>query len=232
MSKSIVLKRNSGDGAKLAQMQALQPVAMVQYSNGDALGCQKNDLGAVDYVLATGGHGDFNGKKPTKSNDADIDNFKKWVGNLTCKSRAFILDTCFSSALSGKFLDYLPNGGVVVCAHGSGEGWAEGFSAANGTRTVGSVMSDIVDNYSAMIGAPSIAVLLKKPSQKLLYTMNSGAVRGATVQTKAAFGMDGDTEVELKELDLYLRMEGINVTPTTPSDLKGMLAKTLDMTVM
>lgn len=232
MSKSIVLKRNTGDDAKLAQMQALKPVTLLQYQFAAGLGGASLDLANVDYVLVTGGHGDFINKKPSKFNDADITNFRSWVGNLKGKAKAFILDTCFSSALCGEFLKFLPTGGAVVCAHGSGEGWAEGFTTANGTRTVGAILCDVVDNYGSLVGASSISLLLNKPHGKVLFTTNSGTARRQTLDTKQMFGMDADTEIELKELDIYLRREGIMVTPIEAGQLKTLLGDNLKMTIL
>ncbi len=236
MSKSIVLKRNDNDDAKLQQMQSLQPKALLQYEYSSALGNAKLDLGNVDYVLATGGHGNFINRKPTKFNGADMDNFKKWIGNLKGTAKAFILDTCFSSALCPVFIKFVPVGGAVVCAHGSGEGWAGSFNTGNGTRTVGAILSGIIDSavslFGADSGATSISLLLNKPHGKTLFTVNSGTARRSTLDKKKSFFMDTDEEIELKELDLYLRREGVMVTPVETDKLKTLLTENLKMTIM
>lgn len=234
-NKVVVLKRNSGDQQKLNQLTAINPMKIVEYSNGATLGGFKNDFGKIDYLLVTGGHGDFQNRKPSSFNGADIDHARAWIKNLKGTSKAIILDTCFSSALAGMFIDLLPNGGCLVCAYGTGEGWAMGFSSANGTKTVGSILSTIVDNSSAFGGGmvSSIGVMIKKPTTyQTLYTSNAGASRGGNLQTRSAMGMEADTAIELKEVDLYLRRDNVNVTPTSDAQLKKLLNSSLTMKVV
>src|SRR4051812_41473672 len=127
-SKAIVLKRNDDDTAKCNALQALQPRVFVEYTGQSQLAGMITDFGTLDYLLVTGGHGDFRSGRPTKFNDADITSARKWIGTMNGSFRAIILDTCFSSALVAPFLRFVPNGGCVVCAHGTGEGWASAFS--------------------------------------------------------------------------------------------------------
>jgi hypothetical protein len=238
-SKVVVLKRNAGDDAKLQQLTAINPIKLIEYSNGAQLAGFKNDLGKIDYLLVTGGHGDFQNRKPSKFNDADIVSTRTWIKNLKGTFKAIILDTCFSCALAGMFTKFLPNGGCLVCAYGTGEGWTIGFSSANGANSVGSILSTVVDG-SADLGSAmnmtmvsSIGVLIKKPTTyQLLYTSNAGATRGENLQSRTTFGMEADTEQELKEVDLYLRRDLVNVTPTDDATLKKLLNDSLTMTVV
>lgn len=237
-SKVVVLKRNDGDNPKLQQLVGINPIKIIEYNNGTQLAGFKNDLGKVDYLLVTGGHGDFINRKPTKFNDADIISAKTWIKNLKGSFKAIILDTCFSCALAGMFTKFLPNGGCLVCAYGTGEGWTMGFSSANGAKTVGSILSTVVDG-SASLGTAmgmtmvsSIGIMVKKPTTyQLLYTSNAGATRGDNLQTRGTFGMEADTEQELKEVDLYLRRDLVNVTPTDDATLKKLLNDNLTMSV-
>lgn len=232
MSKSIVLKRNNNDDAKYNQLKSLNPVRMLTYNNSANFGTSKMDLGNVDYVLFTGGHGNFMASRPTQFNDASIDDTRRWMKGVNGTAKAMILDTCFSSALCEDFIRFVPTGGAVVCAHGSGEGWAGAFNTDNGTKTVGEVLCGIVDASFELTGAPSIALMLNKPHQRNLFTCNSGATRGQTLAMKGMFGMDHDTAVELKELDIYLSHKGIMVTPMTRDQLKSYLKAVLPMKVM
>ena len=140
------------------------------------------------------------------------------------RAASSILDTCFSSALSPVFIKFVPVGGAVVCA--------DGFTTANGMRTVGSILNAVIDNYGALVGSSSISLLLNKPHGKTLFTTNSGKARRATLDTKKEYSMDTDTKIELKELDLYLRREGVMVTPVEADKLKTLLTENLKMTVM
>lgn len=232
-SKAIVIKRNSGDTPKYDQLKALNPAKLVEYANGSSLSQFKTAFGKLDYLLVTGGHGDFVSGKPSELNGADISSAKTWISNMSGTFKAIILDTCFTVALTPVFLPFVANGGAVVSAYGTGEGWADGFSTANGARTVGDVLADIVGNVSgfsaAMVSSLSIAV--KKPNNQLVYTANGGMARGANLGERDGMGMETDTTEELKQVDQYLMMNRITISTVTSTQLATMLRHNLTMTI-
>lgn len=232
-SKVIVLKRNSGDEAKMKQLAALKPTQMLQYTSAQQLSTLMSNVGSASYLLVTGGHGDFKSGKPSKFNDADIPSTEQWVGTLNGPFDAIILDTCFSSALAGLFIPLLGTGGCLVCAHGTGEGWAGGFSAENGTRTVGAVLADVIDNFSSVIGAcTSISLAIKTGNSQSLYTANAGNARSKGLKAREGIGMEVDTEAELLEVDKYLQASGITVIEKSDAELANMLKENLTMTIV
>ncbi|MGH7107688.1 MAG: hypothetical protein ACREF0_05885 [Acetobacteraceae bacterium] len=239
-TKGIVLKRNDKDQPKFDQLNALQPNKVITYANTLGLATAGGDFGSLDYLLVTGGHGDFQSGKPSKFNDATIDDAKKWIKSISGTFKAIILDTCFSSALAASFLPFLPNGGCIVCAHGTGEGWAGAFSTANGKKTVGTVLAAVVNGTSDLFGAispgsasySSVSLAIRKPINQLLYTANAGPNRGKGIATRDGVGMEVDTEIELKEVDLYLRRDRIDVVAVSDSELVKLLTDNLTMTVV
>lgn len=231
-SKAIVLKRNSNDAAKLKALQGLAPQFMVEYSSGGQLAAMTNNFGTLDYLLVTGGHGDFVNKKPSKFNDADIVSAKKWISNVKGTFKVIVLDTCFSSALAGSFLPFLTNGGSLVCAHGTAEGWADGFVTGNNTRTIGELLADVVDNFGGLGSFASVSLAIKKPINQLLYTGNAGTDRKDGLNARANMDMEVDSELELKEVDIYLARDRIDVVATKPDALKKLLKETITTTIV
>lgn len=184
-------------------------------------------------MLVTGGHGDFVNKKPSKFNDADIVSAKKWISNVKGTFKVIVLDTCFSSALTGSFLPFLSNGGCLVCAHGTAEGWADGFVTGNNTRTIGELLADVIDNFGNLgVGFASVSLAIKKPMNQLLYTGNGGADRKPGLVARDNMGMQADTELELREVDIYLARDRIDVVATKPDALKKMLKENITTTIV
>lgn len=231
--KAVVLKRNSGDAAKVTQLKGISPIKWFEYTSASQMANDKTDFGAIDYILVTGGHGDFVNNKPTKFNDADIGSARQWIGNIKGSFKIILLDTCFSSALAGAFMKFLPYGGCVVCAHGTGEGWASGFTAANKDKTIGAVLEEVVTNFESFIGSfSSISLAIKKPDNQLLYTANGGANRGVGLANRSGIGMEADTEIELKEVDMYLKRDGISVVEKPNDELIALLKEHLKITIV
>lgn len=232
-NKVVVLKRNHNDGAKWTALNGIMPSHFLEYTSRSQLASLRTDLGTRDYLLVTGGHGDFQNGKPSKFNDATIKDAMTWVKGIQGRFKAVILDTCFSAALAGAFLPLIPNGGCLVCAYGTGEGWADGFSVQNQSRTVGAVLGDVVTNFQSLTGSwSSIAVAIKKPTNQLLHTGNAGAGRKAGLQAREGIGMETDTEEELRQMDFYLARDRISVVEATPDALRTMLADNLAMMVV
>lgn len=231
--KAVVLKRNSGDAAKVKQLKGISPIKWFEYTSASQMANDKTDFGAIDYLLVTGGHGDFANHKPTKFNDADIVSARSWIGNIKGTFKIILLDTCFSSALAGAFLKFIPDGGCIVCAHGTGEGWADGFNTANKDKTIGQVLEEVVANFDAITGSfSSISLAIKKPNNQLLYTANGGANRGVGLANRSDIGMEADTEIELKEVDMYLKRDGISVVEKSKDDLIALLKEHLKVSVV
>src|SRR5262249_15162069 len=116
-SKGIVLKRNDRDEEKLNALNALAPLVFVEYRGASQPAGMATNFGQLDYLLVTGGHGDFQNKQPTTFNDAEIPSTKTWIANSKGEIEAIILDTCFSSAVAASFLKFLTPDGCLVCAH-------------------------------------------------------------------------------------------------------------------
>lgn len=232
-TKAILLKRNPDDAAKFRQMRALRPNDFAFYREASMCPAALKFEGTADYLLVTGGHGDFVGGGPTKFNDLSAAMARMWIRKLRGDYEAIILDTCFSSAFCPEFLGHLPMGGYIVCAHGSGEGWAMAFDSAHPNRTVGEALSTVIDNCDGMgLGFSSISLLCRLGTGLILYTANAGGTRTAGLATRTAYGMDHDTPAELAQLDAYLQKKWIVVHHMSNRDLKARLKQNLKMTVL
>ncbi len=231
-TKAILLKRNGNDGAKYDALMKLNPVQMVTYTAPTTIPSALSVTGTADYLLVTGGHGDFIASEPTKFNDLPVAIAKSWIASLDGEFQAVVLDTCFSSAFAPFFLGHVPMGGHIVCAHGSGEGWAGGFDAGRTDDTVGDVLAEVVGNVDAMgLGFSSVSLLQRSDKGLVLYTANSGTTRTSGLSTRGDFGMDHDSATELAQLDSYLARRNILVRPISNSDLRTRLKQMLTLPV-
>ncbi|MFC6486402.1 hypothetical protein [Nitratireductor sp. GCM10026969] len=232
-SKAVVLKRNSGDDAKRRALLGIGPTPLIEFTASGKLSTDKKFVGSLDYLLLTGGHGNFVNSRPTQCNGTTVEDTNRWAFGVSGQFKAIILDTCFSSALLATFLPMVPYGGCVVCAHGSGEGWAEGFTAANGNKSVGEILCQSVKGMDELGLVSNMAIAVRKPTNQLLYTMNGGAKRRPALDQRDMFGMDRDSEIELKQLDVYLFGNQISVIEAQGlSHMKTMLANWLPMKIV
>jgi hypothetical protein len=237
-TKAVVLKRNPNDKAKQQQLAAIKPLLLVEYGGSGLLSNTAKDFGNLDYLLVTGGHGDFAVSQPTKFNDTTMDDAGKWVAASAGQFKAVILDTCFSSAMLPVIMPLVQPGGCVVCAHGTGEGWAMGFDKSNANKSVADVLGDIVDNATGMGLIPSIAFTVKPTAEhqtaiQIVHTMNAGTQRKSGRATKLDYGMEADSEVELEQLDMYLFKSNFKIEETQGGEqLKMLLGKKLTMSII
>lgn len=232
-TKAILLKRNPKDDAKHTALMALNPVQLVGYSVTTAKPAAISVTGTADYLLVTGGHGDFVANAPTKFNDLPMAMAKPWIASLNGEFQAIVLDTCFSSGVAPSFLGNLPMGGYIVCAHGSGEGWAMGFDAGKPDTTVGEALAEIVGNADGMgLGYSSVSLLQRSSNGLFLYTANSGPSRTSGLSTRTDFGMDHDSATELDQLDSFLMRMNILVKPLSNAELQKRLKQALTMPVL
>ncbi|MCU0986067.1 MAG: hypothetical protein MUC89_14180 [Acetobacteraceae bacterium] len=232
-SKAILLKRNPSDDAKHAALMALNPVQMVTYTATNAIPAAITVADTADYLLVTGGHGDFVASAPTKFNDLPVAMAKPWIASLKGDFHAIILDTCFSSAFAPSFLGHLEMGGYIVCAHGSGEGWAMGFDASDPNKTVGDALAGVVGSADGMgLGYSSISLLQRGDKGLRLLTANTGATRTAGLTAREGMGMDHDNAAELAQLDSYLGRFNILVQPIANAELQTRLRQALKMPVL
>lgn len=232
-NKIVVLQRNKGDDAKLQNIKKLlNPLKIVEYqANATIPPVQGSN---IDYVLFTGGHGNFIASQPTQLNGTTAANARKWLGESSgLEADAFILDTCFSSAFVPAFSGMIPVGGAIVCAHGSGEGFTDALlNANNAGKTVGVALGGIVDGVTEMgLGFTSLSLYVRSQKGLKLYTINGGENRDSGLQTRGNFGMDHDSADELGQLDRFLMGKLIAIEVVTPDALKAKLKENLKMTV-
>jgi hypothetical protein len=230
-SKVVLLKRNAGDDEQYNRLQAIQPSFLLSYSSGSELALLPSDFGNQDYLLVTGGHGDFRNGTPTKFNDSDIKNAMTWIKGVKGSFKGIILDTCYSAALAGSFLPLLPNGGCLVCAYGPGEGYRQ-FLLENPNKTVGAALSILIDN--AYYGPTTMGIVIRKPVNPLLHTgmFSEGGEAGLVLRPQVGMEVDGDESINALTMSLYLRRDGITVVETGNDKLKEYLTTSLTMTVV
>jgi hypothetical protein len=178
-----------GDAAKYTALMALNPLKMVTYTATNLIPPPIEVAETADYLLVTGGHGDFLASAPTKFDDLPVAMAKPWISSLKGEFEAIILDTCFSSAFAPSFVGHLPMGGHVVCAHGSGEGRAGGFDAGKPNETEGDVLAEVVGNMDGMgLGYSSISLLQRSSQGMRLYTANTGHARTSGLSARGNMG--------------------------------------------
>jgi hypothetical protein len=235
-TKVVALQANDGDAAKIFDIQdVLKPLHTIYYKEGGPIpDFPKNVGGSVDYLLFTGGHGNFVNAAPTKMNGLNTDAVKKWANSVTAEFDAIILDTCFSSSFIPVFSPLLKMGGSIVCAHGSGEGFTTGLTdRANIGRSVGEALADIADNAIASFGLEytSLSLYTRTMGGLRVYTTNAGSQRSNGLAMRNNMGMDADSAQELGELDRFLIGKLIAVEKVDLSGLKVKLTKQLDMVI-
>jgi hypothetical protein len=236
MSKKIVLlQRNKGDDAKANAIGAkLKPLWTCNYNeNGVPPTPPQTVQGEIDYLLVTGGHGDFVSGQPAKLNGLAPASARKWAGALGAEFDAIVLDTCFSTSFIPAFLGNLRLGGCIVCAHGSGEGWTQGLlDLADKGKSVGEALSATVEGVDSMgLGYSSISLIVRGTSGLKLFTANAGSTRKSGLGTRSSFGMDHDSEKELDQLDRFLLGRNILVEQVDNGALKTKLERHLAMDI-
>jgi hypothetical protein len=233
--KVVVLQKNNGDTAKRKAIQdRLHPLQTIYYSeNGPIPDFPANADGELDYLLFTGGHGNFKCGAPTQMNGLNTAAVRRWTASIDTEFGAIILDTCFSSSFIPVFAQHIPMGGAIVCAHGSGEGFTDALvNPDNAGKSVGEALTGVVDGISGLgLGFTSLSLYVRTAGGLKLVTSNGGKQRSDGLTTRSNYGMDSDGEGELSELDAFLFGKLIAVEVVSLDALKIKLIRHLPMRV-
>jgi len=237
MSRKMVLfQTNKGDEQKFKDItNKIRPEYFIRYQANQQARVPRVE-GTWDYLLATGGHGNFQFGKPTQLNGMRAKQARAWAIDVPSKLsfRALVLDTCFSSAFIPDLVHMLELGGSIVCAHGSGEGWTEGLlNNARDGLTVGQALGMTIDGTVDLgLQYSSVSLFVRVPVGKpKLYTMNYANPRKQGLTARSNMAMDHDTIKELRELDRYLEASGIEIELVNKQRLKDLVENHLDMNI-
>ena len=235
-TKVVALQANDGDATKICAIQdVLKPLHTIYYKEGGPIPEFPGKLGSsLDYLLFTGGHGNFVNNAPSKLNGLNPAVVKTWVNTVNSEFDAIILDTCFSSSFIPTFSPLVAMGGAIVCAHGSGEGFTGSLvDPANAGKTVGAALADMADNAVSGLGLhfTSLSLFVRTMAGLKLYTTNAGTQRSDGLQARSNMDMDADSAKELGQLDRYLIGKLIAVETVTLDGLKVKLRNHLPMVI-
>lgn len=233
-TKVVAFQRNPNDHARVNAIQTnLAPLATVYYNEHGPIAPFPNLKGQLDYLLFTGGHGNFRDAAPTQMNGLSVAAVREWAATIASEFDAIILDTCFSSSFIPIFSPHVRIGGAIVCAHGSGEGFTDALvNPANSGRSVGAALSGLADGISGLgLSFTSLSLYVRSARGLRLYTTNGGAQRSDGLAARGNYGMDADSADELGQLDRFLIGRLVAVEVVTLADLQVKLANHLDMVI-
>jgi hypothetical protein len=234
-TKIVALQENDNDAAKIFAIQeTLKPLRTIYYKEGATVADSIDGVGdSVDYLLFTGGHGDFVNAAPAKLNGLKPDAVKRWLAKVDTKFDAIILDTCFSSSFVPTFAGHLEMGGAIVCAHGSGEGFTDALlNPQNKGKSVGEALGTVTNGIGDLgLSFTSLSLYVRSGQGMKLYTTNAGQQRSDGLSTRQNFGMDADSAAELGQLDGFLIGKLVAIEPVTLDGLRVKLKNHITMAI-
>lgn len=232
----VVLQSNENDAGRIQTIQdVLRPSRTIYHKEGAPMIDIPPPVGRMDYLLFTGGHGAFKNDAPTKVSGLFENVIRKWINGIgnTITFKTIILDTCFSSSFIIHFAGLLQVGGVIVCAHGSGEGFVDALiNPMNRNKSVGEALGGIVDGVSDFdwhYTSLSLAMRYGNDSPLMLYTTNEGENRRRGLRIRNDNGVGTDSSLELGKLDSFLRTQGVMINGVSLDALKAMLASRISI---
>lgn len=233
-TKVVALQRNPHDEEKVkAIQQMLSPLSTLYYEAHGPIAPFPDLMDKLDYLLFTGGHGNFIDAAPTLMNGLGLAAVKAWAATLTSEFDAIILDTCFSSSFIPIFSPHIRIGGAIVCAHGSGEGFTSTLTdPSNRGKAIGVALADLAHNVVSGLEASytSLSIYVRSPRGIKLFTTNGGTQRSDGMQAHENMGI-ADPVKELDQLDRFLIGKLVGVEVLSLEDLKTKLKNHLKMVI-